>query len=91
MVAEPIQLSARRGRPSRLHLEALQTTNEYLRSEVHTLRRDRQEDVDAIRPYLRRLEMVAVECGPAAMASVRGIEARLERMARRERRPKGAA
>lgn len=87
MVAEPIQLH---GRPSKLHLNGLQTTNEYLRAEVRALRDERAEDVDAIRPHLRRLEIVAHEYGPAAMASVRAIEARLERMSRRDAGPRAA-
>lgn len=85
------ELTVLRGRPSHSHLESLRTANDHLRMEVHSLRRERDEDIAAIRPHLRRLELVAMEFGPAAMASVRGIEARLDVMGRRDRRGPRAA
>lgn len=93
MVAEPIQLSAvrRHGRPSRLHLAELQERNALLVAEVGALHDERRDDVAYIRPYVRRLEVVAHEFGPAAMSSVRAIEARLDRMARRADDPEDAA
>lgn len=54
-----------------------------LAAEVAALHDERRADVTYLLPYVRRLEVVAHEFGPAAMSSVRAIEARLDRMARR--------
>lgn len=98
MSAEPISLSARRGRPSHEDLGTLRRRNDLLRTEVRSLRVERAEDVEMIRPHLRRLELVAFEFGPAAMSSVTAIADRLDRMERRDRsvipfahEPRGAA
>ena len=88
MVADIIELRRRPGRPSP---ERLAIANDHLRAEVRSMRVERQEDVDAIRPAANRLAMVAREFGPEALSAALSILARLERMERRGMRPGDAA
>lgn len=78
---------SQRGRPSHARLDALLTANDHLRAEAYALRAERDADIAAMTPHVRRLEMVAHEYGPTAMASVNALYARLERMGRRDRKP----
>lgn len=83
MAAELIQLHRGRGRPSAV---ALSIANDHLRAEVHSLRAERREDIEAIRPAAHRLAMVAREFGPEALGAAHLILERLERMERRDRK-----
>lgn len=88
MVADVIQLRRPVGRPSP---SALTVANDHLRAEVHSLRAERAQDVDAMRPAANRLAMVAAEFGPTAYAAALSILERLDRMERRDRKAGDAA
>lgn len=88
MVADVIELRRGRGRPSPVNLSI---ANDHLRAEVHSMRRERSDDIEAMRPAANRLAMVAAEFGPTAYAAALSILERLDRMERRGRKVGGAA
>lgn len=84
LAAAPVK----RGRPSaaglRESLERARHTNAGLRDEIHARRRELLEDIAFIAPRASLLAAVAHHIGPEFHQAAIGIEARLDRMARRE-------
>jgi hypothetical protein len=74
---------ARMGRPSREFTELYRRAAQDQRMELRVWREETAEMVEAILPHLARLEMVARDLGPTAMASVYAIRGAVDSHARR--------